>query len=92
VIFVYVVSLPPQPEEKTTEGIMTTEVTTGNQFQSKEDNSILSPAVFGGIIAGAILVVMVIILVTCLCIKWKRQDQSRYGKKRGINSFSKTKG
>ena len=90
-IFVYVVSLPPQPEGTTTEGIMTTEVTTGNQFQS-EENSILSPAVFGGIVAGAILVVMVIILVTCLCIKRKRQDQSRYGKKRGINSFSKAKG
>jgi hypothetical protein len=42
-IFIYVVSLPPQPEETTTGRIMTTEVTTGNQFQSKGDNFILSP-------------------------------------------------
>ena len=90
-IFIYVVSLPPQPEETTTGRIMTTEVTTGNQFQSKGDNFILSPAVFGGVIAGSVLVVMVIILVTCLCIRWKRQDQAREGEKWDINLFNITK-
>ncbi|CAG2246797.1 unnamed protein product [Mytilus edulis] len=72
-------TLPPLPIETTTKEEMSTEATTISLSQSKGVNSVLSPAVFGGIIAGAVLVVMVIILVTCLCIRRKRLDQAKYG-------------
>ncbi|CAG2246796.1 unnamed protein product [Mytilus edulis] len=71
-------TLPPLPIETTTKEEMSTEATTISLSQSKGVNSVLSPAVFGGIIAGAVLVVMVIILVTCLCIRRKRLDQAKY--------------
>ena len=77
--FAYLATLPPVQLDTTTVEQTSMEMTT-MLLQSKGDNStVLSPAVFGGIIAGAVFVVIMIILVTCLCIKRKRQDHARYG-------------
>ncbi|XP_063423731.1 cell adhesion molecule DSCAM-like [Mytilus trossulus] len=84
--------LPPLPIETTTKEEMSTEATTISLSQSKGVNSVLSPAVFGGIIAGAVLVVMVIILVTCLCIRRKRLDQAKYVNTKNPGVFGNLQG
>ncbi|CAC5391000.1 unnamed protein product [Mytilus coruscus] len=85
-------SLPPLPVETTTTEEMSTEGTTVSLSQPNGVNSVLSPAVFGGIIAGAVLVVMVIILVTCLCIRRKRLDQAKYVNSKDPGVFGNLQG